>query len=152
MQKTETVAFSNSVQGFYNILYLAGINAWIFYKEVTGKSMRNQDFLLHLATELRKPYLAALESTAHVHPRDVSANQTNPNKRRQWQLGKCKNNKTCDSCFHCKKLFAEAALHEWSVGVCASIVMLTMKRTNRRKRIGLGWVRRMGRMMTLPMS
>ena len=92
------------VQVFYNILDLAGINAWILYKEVTGKSIRRRDFLLQLATELRKPYVMARESTVHAHPRDVSANQTNPSKRRQCQIGQCKNNKTRDSCFHCKKV------------------------------------------------
>ena len=56
------------VQVFYNILDLAGINAWFLYKEVTGKSMRRQDFLLQLETELRKSYVAARESTAHGHP------------------------------------------------------------------------------------
>jgi hypothetical protein len=147
------------VQVFYNILDLAGINAWILYKEVTGKSMRRRDFLLQLATELRKPYVAARESTAHVHPRNVSANQTNPNKRRQCQVGKCKNNKTRDSCFHCKKMVCGSCTScVESRNVCVNCDADDVEDDQEERRTmgvgrGLGRVRvrRTGQMMTLPM-
>ena len=86
------------VQVFYNILDLAGINAWILYKETTGKSMRRRDFLLQLPTELRQAYVATRQSAACVPGRSVTTTQSRPNKRRQCQVGKVKCNKTRDSC------------------------------------------------------
>lgn len=46
------------VQIFYNILDLAGINAWIIYKNITGKSISRLKFILELAESLRRPYLS----------------------------------------------------------------------------------------------
>ena len=47
------------IQVFYNILDLAGINAWILFKEVTGNTNSHRNFLLQLATELSDPYITA---------------------------------------------------------------------------------------------
>ena len=47
------------VKMFYNILDLAGINAWILFKEVTGSTITRRDFLLQLATELSDEYVTA---------------------------------------------------------------------------------------------
>lgn len=44
------------VQVFFNILDLAGINAWIFYKEITGEKISRQHFLLQLSEELAKDH------------------------------------------------------------------------------------------------
>src|ERR1043165_8175473 len=95
------------VQVFYNILDLAGINAWI-----------DPGFVVRLAS-------------ARITKRATVA-------------------------FTARKWFAEAALHALSVGMCALIVMPTLRRMIRRRRRmgggrGLGRVRRTARMMTLPM-
>lgn len=41
---------------FFNILDLAGINAWILYQEITGDNMTRQTFLFQLAKELAAAY------------------------------------------------------------------------------------------------
>src|SRR5882757_9199035 len=41
------------VQVFYNILDLAAINAWVLYKETTGKIITRRKFILKLCEELR---------------------------------------------------------------------------------------------------
>lgn len=44
------------LQVFFNILDLAGINAWILYKETTGEEISRQEFLFQLAEELGTEY------------------------------------------------------------------------------------------------
>jgi len=39
---------------FYNILDLAGVNAWILFKKATGSTMYRRNFLLKLSAELRQ--------------------------------------------------------------------------------------------------
>lgn len=36
---------------FFNIVDLAGINAWVLYKATTGEKMSRQEFLFHLTRE-----------------------------------------------------------------------------------------------------
>lgn len=40
------------LQVFFSILDLAGINAWLLYKETTGEEISRQEFLFQLAEEL----------------------------------------------------------------------------------------------------
>lgn len=40
------------VHTFYNVLDLAGINAWVLYKIINGSTMKRRDFLLQLGEEL----------------------------------------------------------------------------------------------------
>ena len=47
------------VQVFYNMLNLAGINAWILYKTVTGIKITRRHFIFKLAEELSAPYIHA---------------------------------------------------------------------------------------------
>ncbi|XP_037040304.1 piggyBac transposable element-derived protein 4-like [Bradysia coprophila] len=47
------------VHVFYNILDLAAINAWILYREVTGKKISRIKYLLSLADDLRKNYITS---------------------------------------------------------------------------------------------
>src|SRR3989442_91707 len=54
------------------------------------------------ATELRKPCMAARQSTAHVPARKITKSQPHTNKRRKCQVGKCMN--LHDSCLHCKNM------------------------------------------------
>lgn len=39
------------LQVFFNIIDLAGINAWVLYKATTGEKMSRQEFLFHLTRE-----------------------------------------------------------------------------------------------------
>jgi len=41
---------------FYNILDLAGINAWVLYKETTDENILRKDFLFQLGKELAAEY------------------------------------------------------------------------------------------------
>jgi len=49
---------------FYNILDLAGINAWILYKETTGENITRKDFLFQLGEELAAEYKKRLERSS----------------------------------------------------------------------------------------
>ena len=42
---------------FYNILGLAGINAFVLYKKQTGDKISRRDFLFKFAPELREDYI-----------------------------------------------------------------------------------------------
>jgi hypothetical protein len=43
-----------SLKVFFNIVDIATISAWIFYKELTGKEIRRQNFVVSLADELQQ--------------------------------------------------------------------------------------------------
>ena len=47
-------------QEFFNILDLAGINAWVLYKETTGVKISRQEFLFQLAVELAAMYISRI--------------------------------------------------------------------------------------------
>ena len=47
---------------FYNILNLAGINAFELYKKRTGDKVSRRNFLFKLATELREVYIVERSS------------------------------------------------------------------------------------------
>ncbi|KAF2887332.1 hypothetical protein ILUMI_18841 [Ignelater luminosus] len=58
---------------FYNILDLAAINAYILYKEITGKKIKRRNFLLQLAEQLAEEYKnkeAVKEGTSQKKRRD----------------------------------------------------------------------------------
>lgn len=61
------------VHTFYNLLDLAGINAWIIYREVTKDKITRREFLLKLAEELTKEYveIKVKASAAHVKPSEI---------------------------------------------------------------------------------
>ena len=90
---------------FFNILDLAGINAWILYKQTTGENISRQNFLLKLAEEL-----AADFREAHEQPKQekntkgsLPKSTTDAYKRMRCQIGYCKDNKTNKICSKCKK-------------------------------------------------
>lgn len=64
------------LQVFYNILDLAGINAWILYKETTGGKISRHDFMFQLDHELiienikseMKSQEANVQSTSKISP------------------------------------------------------------------------------------
>lgn len=49
------------LQVFFDILDLAGINAWILYRETTEEKISRQEFLFQLAVELTATYQESRE-------------------------------------------------------------------------------------------
>lgn len=45
------------VHSFVHILNLAGVNAWVFYKEFTKENISKRYFLFKLAEELAEEYV-----------------------------------------------------------------------------------------------
>ena len=94
------------VHVFYNILDLAAINAWVLYKEVTGKTITRQDFILQLAEELSAAYAKERQTKAlssETFGTDRETPTTAKMKRRHCQIAKCKGLKTVDTCTCCHK-------------------------------------------------
>ena len=89
------------LQMFYNVLDLAGINAHIVYKEVTGKKVSRREFILHLVEELQ------MKDTAEervIHEDTSNAASSSPKTKRQWCKINCTRqnrrltNKICANC------------------------------------------------------
>ncbi|GFT44453.1 uncharacterized protein TNCV_836851 [Trichonephila clavipes] len=57
----ETLGERWLLQIFFNILDLAGINAWILYKQTKGENLSRQEFLLKLAVGLSADFRKASE-------------------------------------------------------------------------------------------
>jgi hypothetical protein len=90
------------VHGFYNILDLVAINAWIIYRGVTGEKTSRHSFLRQLAEELWEVYKQKRESMVLKHNEEKQSQDKNKaSKRRQCQVGMCKNNKTSEKCEIC---------------------------------------------------
>lgn len=91
------------VHVFYNVLDLAGTNAYVIFKELTGNDSSRHKFILELADELRQPHLNRKASTRL--PQEISNVSTSSTKtsrkRRQCQIGLCNNNKTSNICKNC---------------------------------------------------
>ena len=112
------------LQVFYNILDLAGINAWILYKETTGENISRKDFLFQLAEELAGDY-KHLTGRSSVEAEEISSctpsqNQTHISmKRKRCQIAYCTNNKTKNICDTCKKRVC---------GTCSAKIIVTCKK------------------------
>lgn len=93
------------LQVFFNLLDLAGINAWILYKQTTGENISRQDFLLKLAVELGADFREAREqpkertNTKGSLPKSI----TDAYQRKRCQIGYCKETKTNKICSKCEK-------------------------------------------------
>jgi hypothetical protein len=88
------------VHALYNVLDLAGINAYIIYRELTRKNISRHSFLFQLAEELRELHLN--KKTSLELPQKNSNTSNKPSKKRhQCQIGICNNNKTSDICKKC---------------------------------------------------
>lgn len=93
------------LQVFFNILDLAGINAWILYRQTTGENISRQDFLLQLAVELAADFREARgqqkerTNTKGTLPKST----TNSYQRKTCQIGYCNENKTIKICSKCEK-------------------------------------------------
>lgn len=99
---------------FCNILDLAGVNAYILYKQLSGKEISRQKFIFELAEELILTYkaetaisnapestdtIAKLRSTTSKRKRESD----NPEDRKTCQIGFCNKNKTKNRCIKCGK-------------------------------------------------
>lgn len=90
------------VHTFYNILDLPAINAWIVFKEITGKQISRQKFIQLLADELRQDYLHSKKEKTCTE--DPLQKETAP-KRRKCEIKLCNGtNMTTKSCVSCKKM------------------------------------------------
>lgn len=91
------------IQVFYNMLDLAGINAVILYREVTGEKISRKDFLLSLATEMQQAFKKSVATNDDIES-DIEVEEVvASNKRKQCQVRLCKNNKAAETCYKCKK-------------------------------------------------
>lgn len=95
------------VQVFYNILDLAAINAWVLYKETTGKTISRRKFILKMCEELRANYVR----TERNRPENTSvpsipktADDSAQCKRRHCQIRQCDGNKASESCSQCNRI------------------------------------------------
>lgn len=91
------------LQVFFNILDLAGINAWVLYKETTGENISRKDFLFQLANELAREYRNSRTSLPVPQMEEETTSKSSCNVRKWCQIGHCKNNKTSNICSSCKK-------------------------------------------------
>jgi len=94
------------LQVFFNILDLAGINAYILYKETTGEEISRQEFLFQLGEELGTEY----QNERQLSKECLSETITNTaidsilsSGRKACQIRYCKVNKTNKICIKCKK-------------------------------------------------
>lgn len=88
------------VHTFYNILDLAGINAWVLYKEVTNTKIMRRDFLLKLADELAKDYTVTRVRAPPVH---IEASEAGGSRRRCQVRKSCREGKSAYKCASCEK-------------------------------------------------
>lgn len=90
------------VHTFYNVLDLAGINAWVLYKMINGSKMKRRDFLLQLGEELGTLSMNNRKTTIPENiPEHIPEKQE---KRTRCQVkSKCTNNKSSVKCHQCKK-------------------------------------------------
>ncbi|XP_043486360.1 piggyBac transposable element-derived protein 4-like [Polistes fuscatus] len=73
-----------SLQVFFNILDLAGINAWVLYKETTGEEITRQEFLFQLAEELAIEYQQELGKKNQPIP--IASTSTGSRERKTCQI------------------------------------------------------------------
>lgn len=95
------------VHSFYNILDLAGVNAWILYKNLTGSKISRLHFLLQLADDLRTPHkLSNCVPSTRIVVNPNSGNErvrTSTGGRLICQTPKCRNKSLGIPCSKCSK-------------------------------------------------
>ncbi|KAJ8895037.1 hypothetical protein PR048_000361 [Dryococelus australis] len=77
------------VHVFFNLLDLAVINAWLLYKEVTGRKIKRRKLIVELCEELRAVHMANRNTKPHM----VSEDDEEMEKSRK-KCGNCRKNKT----------------------------------------------------------
>jgi len=88
---------------FFNILDIAGINAWIIFRKTTGSRMSRRQFLRQLSAELTE---ASMSSPSRPTPLPSSSSSTSGclDKRVNCQVkSACKRNRTTTMCDSCKR-------------------------------------------------
>jgi len=92
----------------YNILDLACINAFVFYKMRTNEKISRRDFIFKLATELRQVYMNSKKPCgpqAHHLPKVPLPGINTAPKRKKCQItAKCLQNKTAKYWHSCSKM------------------------------------------------
>ncbi|KAM7350820.1 piggyBac transposable element-derived protein 4-like isoform 1-T1 [Cochliomyia hominivorax] len=97
------------LQIFFNILDLAGINAWILYKEITGLQIQRKEFLFQLAEQLCYEYRLTRQTNLFDYEESSPTSSvrlssvTQVHKRKICQIRLCHNNKTNNICGKCQK-------------------------------------------------
>lgn len=91
------------LQVFFNILDLAGINAWILYKETTGEEISRQEFLFQLAEELGTEYQKERQLSKECSSKTIINTATDSSGRKSCQIRYCKVNKTNKICIKRKQ-------------------------------------------------
>src|SRR5882757_5751585 len=115
------------VQVFYNTLDLVAINAWVLYKETTGKIITHRKFILKLCEELRADYELTKRRRDEVAPvlqipriADAGHNHAQ-RKRRHCHILQCHGNKGFDNCSMCNKMTcSQCTATKRRVVVCVS--------------------------------
>jgi hypothetical protein len=99
---------------FFNLLDLAGINAWILYNKALGTNLNRRTFLKKLVDELT----AGAETKVKVEFLEPAVTHTSGDKRRQ--CANCRN-KTFDKCTFCEKPVCGSCAKERRVQIkCSS--------------------------------
>lgn len=92
---------------FYNVLDISAINAWILYKEVTGKKeFTRRSFISQLCEELRTPYMESKNKISGMKSTKEAKNSVeNPTEKRTKCKVKisCKGNHTWNACPDCER-------------------------------------------------
>uniref|UniRef100_A0A1A9UCQ3 DDE_Tnp_1_7 domain-containing protein n=1 Tax=Glossina austeni TaxID=7395 RepID=A0A1A9UCQ3_GLOAU len=74
------------LQIFFSILDLAGINAWILYKETTGEEISTQEFLFQLTEELGTEHQKKKQMSKECSSKTIINTNTVPSERRSCQI------------------------------------------------------------------
>jgi hypothetical protein len=102
------------VQVFYNILNLAGINAWVMFKQVHGSSISRRDYIIKLIEDIlmlvspdhviASPVLASPPVKRKLFTENQEENPPSSKKRFKCQVKLCLNRNTCSYvCFKCQR-------------------------------------------------
>ena len=83
-----------------NILNIAALNAWIFYKKATEKTILQKNFILQLIGELRAQYIQQNTEESTANNRKLQQSH-GPKKRRKCTKTGC-TNATVTICRACK--------------------------------------------------
>ena len=87
------------VHTFYNVLDIAGVNAYIIFKVVTNANISRKEYLQKLAEELRSDYLKTRPNTQSRENVEEERSETGAVIRRKCQIRKhCNENKTICKC------------------------------------------------------
>ncbi|XP_061512551.1 uncharacterized protein LOC133393104 [Anopheles gambiae] len=87
-----------SVHSFFNILDLAGINAWVLYKELTKENISRRDFLFKLGEELAEEYVENKSANANLPMTNAGGSR-----RRYKVQTSCHEGKSANECFTCNR-------------------------------------------------